>query len=47
MDVLNEVSAERQRQDAKWGEQNHDPLLWLSILTEEELYQVYLICRNN
>lgn len=26
---------EQQRQDAKWGEQNHDPEVWLAILTEE------------
>jgi hypothetical protein len=26
---------ERLRQDAKWGEQNHDPITWLAILGEE------------
>lgn len=35
MDVLIEVSEERHRQDEKWGEQNHDPMIWLSILGEE------------
>lgn len=30
-----DVLAERQRQDAKWGEQNHDPFTYLTILTEE------------
>lgn len=26
---------ERDRQDKKWGEQNHDPITWSAILTEE------------
>ena len=30
-----DVLAERERQDAKWGEQNHDPFTWLAILGEE------------
>ena len=30
-----DVLAERARQDEKWGEQNHDPLVWVPILTEE------------
>jgi len=30
-----EITAERQRQNEKWGEQRHPPLLWLSILGEE------------
>lgn len=33
--VLQEVHEERKSQDDKWGEQNHSPLEWLSILTEE------------
>lgn len=33
--VLNEVKAERMRQNAKWGEQNHHPIEWIAILTEE------------
>lgn len=33
--VLTEVMHERDRQDDKWGEQNHAPLLWLAILGEE------------
>ena len=33
--VLEEVVAERRRQDAKWGEQNHDPFLYGTILMEE------------
>jgi len=33
--VLKRVENERLRQDNRWGEQNHDPHLWLSILGEE------------
>lgn len=33
--IYNLIKQERERQDEKWGEQNHDPLLWLSILGEE------------
>lgn len=33
--VLSEVVAERIRQDSKWGEQNHDPFVYKSILDEE------------
>jgi NTP pyrophosphatase (non-canonical NTP hydrolase) len=33
--ALHDVAAERARQDAKWGEQNHAPEVWLAILTEE------------
>jgi len=33
--VFVEVSKERDRQDRLWGEQNHDPVYWLSILGEE------------
>ena len=33
--VRNKVLAEQQRQDDKWGVQNHDDLTWLAILTEE------------
>lgn len=33
--ALEAVLAERARQDAKWGEQNHLDLTWLAILTEE------------
>jgi len=25
--IINEIKAERQRQDEKWGEQNHNPEL--------------------
>ena len=33
--VLQEIEAERERQDLTWGEQNHDDDRWLSILMEE------------
>lgn len=33
--VLDEVLIERQRQDSKWGEQNHNAFTWLTILGEE------------
>lgn len=29
------IYTERQRQDAKWGVQNHDNWKWLAILVEE------------
>lgn len=29
------ILAERNKQDEKWGEQNHDPVYWSAILTEE------------
>ena len=35
LQVLNEVAFERSKQDQKWGEQNHVPMLWLAILGEE------------
>lgn len=35
IDLINEVLAERERQTEKWGEQNHDPITWSAILTEE------------
>ncbi len=34
-DVIKSVLAERQRQDEKWGEQNHLPQFWAGILGEE------------
>jgi NTP pyrophosphatase (non-canonical NTP hydrolase) len=51
MDERNRVSCdvqdERDRQDDKWGEQNHDPITWCAILTEEvgELAQAALQTR--
>lgn len=35
IEVLKEVLAERERQDAKWGVQNHALPLWMTILMEE------------
>lgn len=33
--AIQDIITERTRQDAKWGEQNHDPITWSAILTEE------------
>lgn len=33
--VLAELKRERERQQAKWGEQNLDPPVWLMIIGEE------------
>jgi NTP pyrophosphatase (non-canonical NTP hydrolase) len=33
--VIRDVVEERRRQDEKWGVQNHDPALWITILVEE------------
>jgi len=33
--TTDEVRAERFAQDRRWGEQNHGPFQWLSILVEE------------
>ncbi len=35
MKVLEWVNSERDRQESKWGEQNHKPTDWVSILGEE------------
>ena len=32
---MEEILAEREKQDQKWGEQNHDTQMWLTILVEE------------
>jgi NTP pyrophosphatase (non-canonical NTP hydrolase) len=42
--VEEDIRDERARQDAKWGEQNHRPPIWVTILTEEvgELSQAAL-----
>lgn len=39
--AVDDVLLERQRQDAKWGLQNHAPEKWLAILGEEfgELFE--------
>lgn len=33
--AIQDVIKERQRQDEKWGEQNHHPTMWTGILGEE------------
>lgn len=33
--VFNDIVLERQRQNEKWGEQNHNTVEWIAILTEE------------
>lgn len=35
-DPLQDIMEERARQDAKFGEQNHDPFVWVAILDEEK-----------
>lgn len=42
--AIGNILVERIRQDTKWGEQNHDPAIWLSILMEEvgEASKAYL-----
>jgi len=42
--IISQITTERSRQDAKWGEQNHDFPVWLAILMEEigEASQAYL-----
>lgn len=44
---LQDILAERARQDDKWGEQNHDPFAYITILVEEigELAQAALHTR--
>ena len=45
--AMEAVLQERARQDAKWGEQNHDPFLYVTVLGEEygELCQAALHAR--
>lgn len=35
MRAVQDILDERKRQDEKWGEQNHDPFTYLTILMEE------------
>lgn len=42
--ALGDVLVERDRQDAKWGEQNHSPVAWLAILMEEVGEAAHEIC---
>jgi hypothetical protein len=34
-DTLLDVAQERTKQNVKWGQQNHDDLMWTAILGEE------------
>lgn len=34
-EILTEIYTERCRQENKWGNQHHDPTVWMSILMEE------------
>jgi NTP pyrophosphatase (non-canonical NTP hydrolase) len=34
-EAMRDIFKERMAQDAKWGVQNHGPLMWLAILLEE------------
>ena len=36
MTIVEEILAERLRQDKRWREQNHHPFVWLVILGEEK-----------
>ncbi|WP_061246762.1 MazG-like family protein [Leptospira noguchii] len=33
--IIQEILEEREKQDEKWGEQNHNPIEWCAILGEE------------
>ncbi|EMJ94837.1 MazG-like family protein [Leptospira alstonii] len=33
--IIQEILGEREKQDQKWGEQNHKPMEWVAILGEE------------
>ena len=33
--IIDQILYERSMQDEKWGEQNHNPVEWMSILMEE------------
>lgn len=48
-DPLRDILIERARQDDKFGEQNHHPLIWLAVLGEEkgEADQALLDCMFN
>ena len=47
MTHYNEISAERARQDAKFGIQSHKPIEWLTILVEEVGEVSKEICENH
>lgn len=33
--IYSDITAERRRQDEKWGDQVHSPATWMAILAEE------------
>lgn len=33
--IFEDIRQERELQDSKWGQQDHDPFIWLAILGEE------------
>jgi hypothetical protein len=33
--IFHEIKREREKQNAKWGEQGHHPFVWFTILGEE------------
>ncbi len=35
VEIIQEVIEERKRQNEKWGIQNHTPMEWIPVLTEE------------
>ncbi|MCE5264310.1 MAG: hypothetical protein LLG97_12350 [Deltaproteobacteria bacterium] len=35
VEVMNDLRSEREKQDAKWGSQNHGDSMWLTVLMEE------------
>lgn len=43
--VFQDVGDERIRQHEQWGEQNHNPSLWLAILTEEVGEVAQAVCK--
>jgi NTP pyrophosphatase (non-canonical NTP hydrolase) len=44
---LDDILVERTAQDAKWGEQNHDPFKWVAIATEELGEAAKAVLENN
>lgn len=35
LEIFNQIALERERQDKKWGQQNHNDEIWHLILAEE------------
>ena len=42
--IIDEILVERQKQDEKWGVQNHNSWYWLAILMEEVGEVAHAIC---